>query len=401
MKRAPLFLEECGIVTCLGRGQTEVATALFAADTSGIIQRHDLIPGKAVSAGAIKGYLPELMPALRDLDCRNNRVMQLVLLDIAPAVERALSRYGRDRIAVVLGTSTSGISDAEDALAHYRKTGSWPEAFHYGQQEISSLSSFASRFFGLTGPAYTLATACSSSAKVFASARRLIQAGLADAAIVGGADTLCRMTLNGFHALELLSQERCNPFSVNRDGITIGEGAAAFLMSSHESPIAFLGIGESSDAYHLTAPDPEGKGAFASMKQALEDSGLTPADISYINLHGTATPLNDAMEARAVSALFGNRTACSSTKAMTGHMLGATGGCEAAFLWLALNGGGDAARLPPHVWDGQHDPELPALNLVSEGMALPANRPLAMLSNSFGFGGSNASLILGHAGFHA
>jgi 3-oxoacyl-[acyl-carrier-protein] synthase-1 len=355
------------------------------------------VPDQPIYVGAIKGELPSLPSALLDFDCRNNRLMQIVLMEIAPAVEKAVAHYGRDRVAVVLGTSTSGASATEDAMALHHETGVWPNDYHYLKQEISGLSTFSARLFGLTGPAYTVATACSSSAKVFASARRLIRAGLADAAIVGGADTLCRMTLNGFDALELLSKEKCNPFSANRDGITIGEGASAFLMGTNEGPVEFLGIGETSDAYHLTAPDPNGRGAREAMLQSLEDAGLAPSDIAYINLHGTATPLNDAMEARAVAAIFGSQTPCSSTKGMTGHMLGATGGCEAAFLWLTLNPATNPGFMPPHLWDNCRDQALPALNLIAPATPLPQGKRLAMLSNSFGFGGSNASLILGRA----
>ena len=397
MTTAPMFLEDCGIVTCLGRGKTNVARALFSGNDNGIILRDDLVPNSAVYAGVVAGDLPSPPADLLDLDSRNNRLMQVALIEIASSVEKAIARYGRNRIAVVLGTSTSGIADGEDALAVFENTGSWPASFHYRKQEISSLSTFAARFFGLTGLSYTVATACSSSAKVFASARRLIRAGLADAAIVGGADTLCRTTLNGFNALELLSQKKCNPFSANRNGITIGEGASAFLMTPDEGLIQLLGVGETSDAYHPTAPDPDGSGARESMLQALGDAHLTPQDIAYINLHGTATLLNDAMEARAVASIFGYRIPCSSTKGLTGHMLGATGGCEAAFMWLALNPATSLGVFPPHIWDGLRDPALPELNLVGLGESLPSGKSLAMLSNSFGFGGSNASIILGRA----
>jgi len=200
----------------------------------------------------------------------------------------------------------------------------------------ANLGLFVAEYLGLDGPAYTIATACSSSAKVFASAQRLIEAGFCDAAIVGGADTLCRMTLNGFDSLEALAKDYCNPFSRNRDGINIGEGAAMFLMSTEESAVSMLGVGESSDAYHVSAPHPEGDGAALAMMRALEAAKLTPGDIDYINLHGTATELNDAMEGRAVSKVFGDRTPCSSTKSMTGHMLGAAGANEVAALWLTL-----------------------------------------------------------------
>ncbi|MGE5540456.1 MAG: beta-ketoacyl-[acyl-carrier-protein] synthase family protein [Gemmatimonas sp.] len=393
-----LFLTDCGIVTPLGRGKAHVARALFAGRGDGIVPSGDLAPGRSVPVGAVAAPLPAVPPDLALFDSRNNRLMQAALDEISETVARAVARHGADRIAVVLGTSTSGISDGEQALAAQRRSGAWPNGFHYRAQETGSLAEYAARSLGVTGPAYTIATACSSSAKVFASARRLMRAGLIDAAVVGGADTLCRMTIGGFGALEALSKTRCNPFSANRDGLTIGEGAAAFLIEREPGPVRLLGIGETSDAHHATAPDPDGAGARAAMLQALGDAGLMPADIGYINLHGTATVLNDAMESKAVAAVFGDSTPCSSTKGMTGHMLGAAGGCEAAFLWLTLhpefNGDG---LLPPHLWDGVADPTLPALNLVTVGAEAPRGRG-AMLSNSFGFGGSNAALILGRDG---
>lgn len=393
-----LFVTACGVVTSLGTGKEAVAEALFAGSEAGIASREDFLPGRAVAVGAVREFLPALPSALSAYDSRNNRLMQAALTEIAMPIEEAKSRYGRDRIAVILGTSTSGIGDGENALLAYRRDGAWPRSFDYRLQETGSLAEFAARSLGLTGLAYTVATACSSSAKVFASARRLIRAGLADAAVVGGADTLCRMTLNGFASLEALSKSRCNPFSAHRDGITIGEGAAAFLLDRVPGPIGLLGLGETSDAHHATAPDPEGHGAGLAMRQALDDAKLTPADIAYVNLHGTATPLNDAMEAKAVADLFRTQIPCSSTKAMTGHMLGAAGGCEAAFLWLTLNPDTNPQNLlPPHLWDGAQDPALPALKLVAAGTRFSRREPVAMLSNSFGFGGSNMALILGSA----
>lgn len=401
MTKDRLYIQNCGIATPIGSGKQNVAHALFAGSKDGISTRRDLISGETVLVGAVKDTLPELPPELHDLASRNNRLMLLALSEITSAVAKAISLYGPDRIAVVLGTSTSGIASGEDAFETYTKSGSWPADFHYEQQELTSLSAFVSRFYGLTGPCYTIATACSSSAKVFASARRLIHAGLADAVITGGADTICRMTLNGFGALELLSKQRCNPFSVHRDGITIGEGASAFLVGREEAEVELLGVGESSDAYHMTAPEPAGKWAQVAMLQALEQAGLEPDDIAYINLHGTGTVLNDAMEANGVAALFGDRVACSSTKGMTAHMLGATGGCEAAFLWLTLHPAYNPGLLPPHLWDGAADPALPPLRFVEPGMRLPQKKRLAMLSNSFGFGGSNASVIFGRVSHDA
>ncbi len=389
------YIQSCGLNVPIGSDVFQVSTALRNGTRAGLTSREDLLTGSPVFVGAIQGDLPPLAKGMEKFDCRNNRLMQTCLLQIASSIEAAIEKYCAHRIGVVVGTSTSGISSGEDALISRKQTGHWPADFDYRKQEISGLSNFVASYFKLTGPAYTVATACSSSAKVFASARRLMRAGLVDAVIVGGADTLCKMTLNGFNSLELLSKKPCNPFSSNRDGITIGEGASAFLLSVEEGSVELMGIGETSDAYHQTSPDPQGQGAQNAMRQALGEAGLAETDIQYINLHGTATRLNDAMEARAVSAVFGSETPCSSTKAMTGHMLGAAGGCEAGFLWTLLNPQTSSGFLPPHLWDGEYDSEIPKLNFVERESKISLRGPAAMLSNSFGFGGSNASLILG------
>ena len=242
--------------------------------------------------------------------------------------------------------------------------------------------------FRSRGPAYGISTACSSGAKALASAARLIQAGLCDVAVAGGIDALCPLTLNGFAALESLSEKVCNPFSVNRRGINLGEGGALFVLSSKPSPIRLAGWGESADAHHISAPDPEGKGAEAAMRQALMRAACEAGDIGYVNLHGTATKLNDLMEARAISRVFGSEVPCSSTKPMTGHMLGAAGACEAAFTLMAL----EAGRLPAHVWDGEWDQELPPIRLVARsGEASDVRRAM---SCSYAFGGNNIALVL-------
>ncbi|HVJ42882.1 MAG TPA: beta-ketoacyl-[acyl-carrier-protein] synthase family protein [Dongiaceae bacterium] len=394
MTAAPLGIPAMGIVSPLGQDPKTVAAALVTDTASGLVADTELAFGKVIQVGAIAGSLPELPAAFQSDTCRNNRAMAVALTQIKDEVARAAERYGRHRVAVVLGSSTGGIAEGEAAYDAVRRDGAWPRRFHYRQQEVGGLASFAARFLGLTGPAYTVATACSSSGKVFASARRLIASGICDAAVVGGADTLCRMTANGFGALEAISRGRCNPFSRNRDGINIGEAAAAFLLTREAAAVELLGIGETSDAHHVSAPDPSGQGAYEAMRMALADAGLGADDIAYVNLHGTATPLNDAMEGKAVHQLFGAEIACSSTKPMTGHTLGAASACEAAFLWLTLHPDYNAGLLPPHIWDGEADPAIPALRLVSQGMTAAAGKN-AMLSNSFAFGGSNLSLILG------
>ncbi len=392
---APLGIAALGLATPIGIGKAAVAPALFAGTRSGLASQRRLVDGRIVHVGAIDAALPAVPEELAAFDCRNNRLMLLALREITEEIEAAKLRHGRDRVAVILGTSTAGIAEGEAAYAQLTRTGTWPRGYGYRQQETGNLAEFAARALGLTGVAFTLATACSSTGKVFATARRLIRQGLCDAAVVGGADTLSHMTLNGFAALEAMSHGLCSPFSANRDGINIGEAAVAFLVGP-DAAIELRGVGESSDAHHMSAPDPDGLGAFQAMAAALRDAALEPDQIAYLNLHGTATALNDAMEGKAVHALFGGDTPCSSTKAMTGHTLGAASACEAAFLWLTLHPGyNPAGLLPPHLWDGMADPSIPPLALVAPNARVALDRPLSMLSNSFAFGGNNVALVLG------
>jgi 3-oxoacyl-[acyl-carrier-protein] synthase-1 len=301
-----------------------------------------------------------------------------------------VQRYGVDRVAVVAGTSTSGIADGETALLYQMQTGRFPEDYYCDKQEVGNLSEFIMSHFGLKGAAYTISTACSSSGRAFISAARLLQSGMADAVIVGGADSLCRLTLNGFQALESLTDTLCNPFSKNRRGITIGEGAAFFILTrdASEERIALLGFGDSSDAYHISAPHPEGVGAEEAMRRALADAGMVPDDIGYINAHGTATVLNDEMEAKAIYRLFGDRVPVSSTKPLTGHTLGAASAVEAAICWHLLRYG---LEIPKQVSDGNYPEDFP-IRLAQAGSYLDKR---AVLSNSFAFGGNNVSLIFG------
>jgi 3-oxoacyl-[acyl-carrier-protein] synthase-1 len=389
-----------GLLTPLGATPADVARALFQGTNSGLVARDDMCAGRTVHVGSVTAELPASPPSAAVYDCRNNRLMLAAILQIRSAIDEAIHRHGPARIGVVLGTSTAGVAEHEAAREHRIHTGAWPAGHHYRQWEVGSLSEYVALALGVTGPAYTIATACSASAKVFASGRRLIEAGVCDAVIVGGADTLCHMTVAGFSSLEAISKGLCNPFSRNRDGINIGEGAAAFLMTRDEAPVSFLGSGECSDAYHISAPEPEGKGARQAMTLALDDAALRPDEVMYVNLHGTGTPLNDSMEARAIAALFGASTPCSSTKAMIGHTLGAAGACEAAFVWLTLHPEFNPAnRLPPHLWDGVGDPDMPAICLTTAGATFDGREGrAAMLSNSFAFGGNNVVLALGRGG---
>lgn len=389
-----VFLNRLGIVCALGRGEDEVATALFAEDAPrGTASTSLLDPDRPTTLGMAAAELPTLDALPVEMRGRNNALLSIALAPLREAVAAAVERYGADRVAVVLGSSTSGVGESEAAHRHFAAHGDWPVGFHYRQQEMGTPAAFVASQLGLRGPAHVVSTACSSSAKAMASAARLLRAGMADAVVTGGADSLCRFTVAGFASLGSVSRERCNPFSANRNGINIGEGAALFLMTREQGPVRLAGWGESADAHHMSAPDPEGKGAERAIREALSRAGIDAADIGYINLHGTATPQNDAMEAAVVERMFGARTPASSTKPLTGHALGAAGAIEAAICWLAL-ARNPHHKLPPHWWDGVADPALPAIDLVAPGRR--ADAPLRYaLSQSFAFGGSNAALVLG------
>ncbi len=389
--KARVYLPALGIVNALGSGADAVAHRLFAGDASGMVLEDGWLPSAPARVGRARGALPEVP----DAACagRNNQLLLAALAQIEAAVDGALTRHGRARIGVVLGTSTSGIAEGEAAIAAYREHGALPAAYRYAQQEIGMPAVFLARHLALGGPAYTVSTACTSSAKAFASARNLLRHGLCDAVLVGGVDSLCKLTINGFGALESTTAELTNPLSRHRRGINIGEGAALFLMSRDEAAVELLGVGETSDAHHISAPHPDGLGAEAAMRAALADAGLAAHTVDYLNLHATATPKNDEMESRAVARVFPQGVAASGTKPLTGHTLGAAGATELAFCWLALRDG----RLPPHVWDGAADPELPPLDLVAGERRFARAAGRACMSNSFAFGGSNASLLIGDA----
>jgi 3-oxoacyl-[acyl-carrier-protein] synthase-1 len=393
-------LSALGIINALGSNKAEVLANLLAGSAPGMQLQPGWIPEREVWVGAVNSALPTVPVALAAFDCRNNQLLLAALAQIQNDIDEAITQYSRERIGVVIGSSTSGIAEGEAALREKmcseQLPGSWPEHYDYRQQEIGSPAEFVARFLGLPGIAYTVSTACSSSAKALASARQLIELGLCDAVICGGSDSLCRLTLNGFTALEAMSSGRCEPFAAERDGINIGEGAALFLMKKTQghNGIRLAGIGESADAHHISAPHPDGIGAEAAMRAALTDAGIDARDIHYINLHGTATPLNDAMESAAVARIFGGNTLCSSTKPLTGHTLGAAGATEAALCWLLLSDLNSARILPSQINSRAVDSTLAPIHLLRTTETLPAAGTLRMLSNSFAFGGSNAAVVL-------
>ncbi|MBI0679854.1 MULTISPECIES: beta-ketoacyl-[acyl-carrier-protein] synthase family protein [Citrobacter] len=385
-----IYISAVGMINALGNDTDEIATNLTRGVAPGMRPRSGWLQGhpQAVLAG-VDGELPAIPDDFAAHRSRNNQLLLAALAQIQPRVDEAIAQYGRDRVAVVLGTSTSGL-DEGDAHVNLTLNGQESLSWQYPQQELGDPSRFLSHWLALDGPAFTLSTACSSSARAIISGRRLIEAGLADVAIVGGADTLSRMPINGFHSLESLSPTRCLPFGRDRSGITIGEGAALMLLTREPQPVALLGVGESSDAYHISAPHPQGEGAIRAITQALNDAGITPTQVGYINLHGTATPLNDQIESKVVSELFGENVPCSSTKHLTGHTLGAAGITEAALSMLILQR--DLPLPPQDFSDSPRDPVLPRCGIIEQPRAL--ERPV-ILSNSFAFGGNNASILLG------
>ncbi|UEG60952.1 beta-ketoacyl-[acyl-carrier-protein] synthase family protein [Stutzerimonas chloritidismutans] len=394
------YLNALGVICALGSGKAEVAGRLFAGDTSGMQVHPQPVAGLRLPVGAARCALPALPCDDPRHATRNNQLLLAAALEIESDIRTAISRYGQNRIGVVLGTSTTGIQEAAQGIAGLLHDGAFPPGYQYAHQELAAPASFLGEWLQLAGPCYSISTACTSSARALLSAKRLLDAGLCDAVLCGGVDSLSDLTLQGFSALEATSETLCNPFSRNRNGINIGEAAVLFLMTRDtdgEADIALLGGGASSDAHHISAPDPDGRGALSAMRQALARANCTPEQIAYLNLHGTATPHNDAMESVAVAALFPHGVPCSSSKPLTGHTLGAAGALEAALCWLSLSPLNPDQQLPPHRWDGEPDPALPALLLVAAGTRMNPTRPRRMMSNSFAFGGNNISLILGDA----
>ncbi|MEP7058058.1 MAG: beta-ketoacyl-[acyl-carrier-protein] synthase family protein [Caldimonas sp.] len=390
----PIAISDYTLCSALGAGRDATLDALRAG-RSGLAPARFLDVELPTWIGEVAGLdAAPLPPDLSEFDCRNNRLAWIGLQQdgFAASVLAARERWGAHRVAVLLGTSTAGLLETELAYRRRGPHGELPDDVRYEErQNTYSVGAFVTRAFDLRGPSWVVSTACSSSAKVYATAARLIDAGLVDAALVGGVDSLCLTTLYGFNSLELLSPEPCRPWDAHRRGLSIGEAAAfALLERDAKAPQGWLlGAGESNDGYHMSTPHPDGVGAIAAMRAALASAALAPDAIGYVNLHGTATPSNDASEDRAVGSVFGDATPCSSTKGATGHTLGAAGGVEAAICLLALRDG----LMPGGLNVRERDPAL-KLNYLLENRAAPLN---AVLSNSFGFGGTNASLVFGTA----
>jgi 3-oxoacyl-[acyl-carrier-protein] synthase-1 len=382
---SPIYLHHASAICALGNDIQSISARLFSDESSPLVKTDAYSAGRPLPLGLVA----DLTSAT---DTRNNALLHAALAPIRAEIESLKQRFGASRIGIVLGSSTSGIAEGEAAVAHHLQQGELPAAYHYSQQEIAAPSTYVATELRLKGPAWTISTACTSGAKAIASGARLLQLGVCDAVIVGGADSLCKLTVEGFLSLAAVSDELCNPFSLNRKGINIGEAAALMILSREPGLVRLAGVGETSDAHHISAPEPEGRGAEAAMRAALVQAGLAATDIGYINLHGTATEQNDRMESLAVARVFSDNPAiaCSSTKSLTGHTLGAAGALEAVFCYLSLVRGD--GQVPAQPGDGVIDPQLATL----AGLGVrQLNQPLHYaMSNSFAFGGNNISLIL-------
>lgn len=384
----PLPITAWSAVNALGRSTAEVLEALDAGWSG--LGASPIPTTMETVVGAMTDDLPPLPEAHAAYDTRLARLGLMAFAEVEGAVERAVARWGGSRVAIVLGTSTGGLEETEQAFDHWLRQGSIPATYHYQRQHnFAAFGELLAEMSGVEGPTYCVSSACSSSGKVASSAQRLLALGVADAVLVGGIDSLTRMTLQGFWSLGILSSAPCRPFCQDRDGINIGEGAAFVLLEreADDARVHLLGVGESSDAYRMSSPEPSGRGAREAMERAIADAGLTAADIDHVNAHGTATKLNDAAEALAIEALFGDRVPVSSTKAYTGHQLGAAGGTEMVFAIHAVLSG----RIPATLNCDPIDPEI----RIQVQREAAEGRFRRVLSNSFAFGGSNVAVLIG------
>ncbi|WP_406019246.1 beta-ketoacyl-ACP synthase [Succinivibrio sp.] len=378
-------------VSALGATKEKIISTLTSDHGNYLTARSDMINGgKTAYFGCVNDCpLPDISD-YREHNTRNNRFLAYLCTRLKDKLAYFKDKYPKERIGVVMGTSTSGLSESEEEIKNYKQTNTRSEDYYYSFQEFGDPAMFLSEYLKVKGPSYTISTACSSSSRVLISAHRLIESGLCDVVIAGGADTLSTVPINGFNSMGLISPTPCTPFCKGRDGISIGEAGGLMILSKEKSELSLLGLGESSDAYHVSSPDPSGEGAISAMNMALSGAGLSPSDIGYINLHGTATKLNDAMEAKAVASIFSNKVPCSSTKYMTGHTLGAAGILESCILCYILE---NNLTLPLQSTEYRElDTELDDCGLILN--RIKASKPF-MMSNSFAFGGNNASVIIG------
>jgi 3-oxoacyl-[acyl-carrier-protein] synthase-1 len=382
----PLPVTGYANVNALGSTRAEILAALAQGRTG--LRAPLESPGFETAVGAVLADLPELPPHMHAWSTRMARMAALLVEQLDEPLRRARARWRPERIAVLLGTSTAGAETTERAFQAYVRDGALPDDYDFRKQHTYGAAlHVVAELTGARGPAWTISTACTSSAKPLASAQRLIAAGIIDAAVVGGIDTLCSLTLQGFHALQALDRRPCRPFSVERSGLSLGEGGVLALVErAGEARVLVAGVGETSDAYHISAPHPEGRGALEAMRAALEQAGCAPGEVDHVNAHGTGTQLNDVAESAGISSLLGDDVPVVSTKGYTGHTLGAAGAIEFAFAAYAIEEGWIPASL-------HADPVDPKVTVnVPTGVTRGAFR--RVLSNSFAFGGSNVSVLL-------
>lgn len=385
----PLQVTGYSMLSALGAGRQQHLDALSAGRSG--LGEHPIALDFPTAAGAVRDALPELPAELQPWSTRLARMAYALLQELDEPLRRARARWRPERIAVLLGTSTAGAETTEVAYRQFVEAGSFPRDYDFQRQHtFGAVLQVVRRLAGVDGPSWMASTACTSSGKTFATAQRLIAAGAIDAAIVGGLDTLCTMTMTGFHALQALDSAPCRPFRADRNGISIGEGGAfALVERDGDARVLIEGIGETSDAYHISAPHPEGLGAQAAMTEALQRAGRSAEDVDHVNAHGTGTRLNDSAEANAICRVLGEEVPTVSTKAYTGHTLGAAAALELAFSACAVEEG----WIPPALGDGPVDPEV-QVKIPTEKTAGEFRR---VLSNSFAFGGNNVSLLVARA----
>jgi len=394
------YLSPPATVSALGLTFADTMQALFDTTVSPLTPETQWVPGKTIYTGR-PAVAPPPLPAgtPAHFNTHNNRLLWQAASQLQASIERARTQYGGHRIGVIIGTTTTGVDDNYPAFRAFARDGHWDkDLYRHERQLLSAPADFLAHHFALSGPVYSISTACTSGARAIITAHRLLASGLCDAVICGGVDSLAHLTINGFDALQALSAGIANPFSINREGINIGEAAALFVMTRQASDgLPLLGYGNSADAWHMSSPDPKATGAILAIRQALAQAGCDAEDIGWVNLHGTATELNDSMESLAMATCFAAGVPCTSTKPLTGHTLGAAGALEAALLWGVIHPEHNpAGQLPAQLWDGQADPALPAITLT-DSQSQWQKQPRIGMSLSFAFGGNNAVLILGEA----
>jgi 3-oxoacyl-[acyl-carrier-protein] synthase-1 len=387
MRTDPLRVTGYAMLSALGGSRAEHLAAL-AEGRTGLAPPPFPLPFQT-AVGAVTAPLPELPAALAPWSTRLARMSAQLIAQLDEPLRRARERWQPERIAILLGTSTAGADSTERAYKAFVADGRFPDRYDFLRQHtFGAVLHVIAELTGARGPQWMVSTACTSSAKPFASAARMMATGMIDAAIVGGVDTLCQMTLHGFESLQALDRVPCRPFHKDRLGVSIGEGGAfALVERTGDARVRIEGVGETSDAYHVSAPHPEGHGALAAMREALQFAGRTPDDVDHVNAHGTGTRLNDTAEAKAIGTLFGTRVPVVSTKGYTGHTLGAAGALEFAFAACAIEEG----WIPPSLGADALDPEI---RLSVPGTVVRGSFR-RVLSNSFAFGGNNVSVLVG------